>query len=62
LAYPSRTGNANTIGTPTFNIKPIVAFFATPQIPKNNAAARMWVKYLDRKAMAQWFKDQEASV
>jgi hypothetical protein len=37
LAYPSRTGNANTIGTPTFNIKPIVAFFATPQIPKNNA-------------------------
>jgi hypothetical protein len=29
--------NANTIGTPNFNIKPIVAFFATPQIPKNNA-------------------------
>jgi hypothetical protein len=27
----------NTIGKPTFNIKPIVAFFATPQIPKNNA-------------------------
>jgi hypothetical protein len=29
----------NTIGKPTFNIKPIVAFFATPQIPKNNARA-----------------------
>jgi hypothetical protein len=37
LEFQLRTGNANTIGTPNFNIKPIVAFFATPQIPKNNA-------------------------
>jgi hypothetical protein len=37
LAYPSSTANANTIGTSNFNIKPIVAFFATPKIPKNNA-------------------------
>jgi hypothetical protein len=29
----------NTIGKPNFNIKPIVAFFATTQIPKNNARA-----------------------
>jgi hypothetical protein len=34
-----------------------------PFKPQRRAvAARMWVKYLDRKAMAQWFKDQEASV
>jgi hypothetical protein len=34
-----------------------------PFKPQRRAvAARMWVKYLDRKAMAQWFKDQETSV
>ncbi len=34
-----------------------------PFKPQRRAvAARMWVKYLDRKAMAQWFKDQEANV
>jgi hypothetical protein len=27
----------NTIGKPTFNIKSIVAFFATPQTPTRNA-------------------------
>jgi hypothetical protein len=34
-----------------------------PFKPQRQAvAARMWVKYLDRKAMAQWFKDQEANL
>jgi hypothetical protein len=37
LEYQSRTASANTIGILNFNIKPIVAFFATPQTPKNNA-------------------------
>ena len=34
-----------------------------PFKPQRRAvAARMWVKFLERKAMAQWFKDQQASV
>ena len=34
-----------------------------PFKPQRRAvAARMWVKFLERKAMAQWFKDQEANL
>ena len=36
---------------------------AYPFKPQRRAvAARMWVKFLERKAMAQWYKDQEANV
>ena len=36
---------------------------AYPFKPQRRAvAARMYVRYLDRKAMSQWYKDQQASV
>jgi hypothetical protein len=36
---------------------------AYPFRPQRNAvAAKMWVRFLERKAMKQWFKDQEANL
>jgi hypothetical protein len=36
---------------------------AYPFRPQRNAvAAKMWVRFLERKAMAQWYKDQEANL
>lgn len=36
---------------------------AYPFRPQRSAvAAKMWVRFIERKAMAQWFKDQEANV
>ena len=34
-----------------------------PFRPQRNAvAAKMWVRFLERKAMKQWYKDQEANL
>jgi hypothetical protein len=36
---------------------------AYPFRPQRSAvAAKMWVRFLERKAMKQWFKDQEANL